>query len=241
MELYFIRHAQSMNNALWESTGSSNGRHPDPDLTDKGVRQALYLASFLKTPRSTPDEANRAADWHNRYGFGLTHLYCSLMKRAVRTASIVAQALNMPLYGHPDLHENGGVYLDDPERGEPVGQAGLSRTELLTLYPNLILPPSATETGWWNRPFETEEERSARAQRVWQWLLERHGHTEDRVAFFSHAGFYHTFLTTLLGVAAQGNAWLSLSNCAITRLDISPDGIWIVYTNRVDFLPDSLL
>ncbi|WP_299024751.1 histidine phosphatase family protein [uncultured Thermanaerothrix sp.] len=241
MELYFIRHAQSANNALWENTGSSDGRHPDPDLTEKGVRQALYLASFLKTPRSTSEKANHTADRHNRYGFGLTHLYCSLMKRAVRTAAIVAQALNMPLYGHADLHENGGVYLDDPERGEPMGQGGLSRTELLTLYPDLILPPSVTETGWWNRPFETEEERIARARRVWAWLLERHAHTEDRVAFFSHAGFYHTFLTTLLGATTPDGAWFTLSNCAITRLDISSDGVWIVYANRVDFLPDALL
>jgi 2,3-bisphosphoglycerate-dependent phosphoglycerate mutase len=241
MELYFIRHAQSENNALWESTRSSDGRHPDPDLTEKGVRQALYLASFLKTPRSLPPNANRGADWHNRYGFGITHIYCSLMKRAVRTAAIVAQALNLPLYGHLDLHENGGIYWQDPETGDFIIQAGLSRSSLLTLCPNFILPSEVGEEGWWNRPFETEDESRFRAKRLWQWLLERHGNTEDRVAFFSHAGFYHTFLSTILGLEHMGNAWVSLSNCAITRLDITPDGVWVAYTNRVDFLPDSLL
>lgn len=67
------------------------------------------------------------------------------MKRAVRTAAVVAQALSLPLYGHLDLHENGGVYWQDPETGDYVLQAGLSRSALLALYPELILPAEVTE------------------------------------------------------------------------------------------------
>ncbi|NJK45922.1 MAG: histidine phosphatase family protein [Pleurocapsa sp. SU_196_0] len=47
MRLYFIRHAQSSNNALWDSTGSENGRSDDPELSDVGVMQARALGDFL--------------------------------------------------------------------------------------------------------------------------------------------------------------------------------------------------
>ncbi len=33
MQLYFIRHAQSANNRLYDETGTWNGRDTDPDLT----------------------------------------------------------------------------------------------------------------------------------------------------------------------------------------------------------------
>jgi 2,3-bisphosphoglycerate-dependent phosphoglycerate mutase len=77
MQLYYIRHAQSENNALWEATGSDEGRSSDPELTEIGKQQITCLAQFLKT--GDPVLGNRRMDAQNLAGFGLTHLYCSLM------------------------------------------------------------------------------------------------------------------------------------------------------------------
>ena len=44
MTLFLIRHAQSANNALYDSSGSTIGRVEDPELTSLGVRQAQILA-----------------------------------------------------------------------------------------------------------------------------------------------------------------------------------------------------
>jgi len=91
MQLYFIRHGQSANNALYDRTGSWSGRSHDPELTDIGKRQAEYLARFLR--QANPGASTNGWDPHNVSGFDITHLYTSLMMRAVQTGSIVAEAL----------------------------------------------------------------------------------------------------------------------------------------------------
>ena len=122
MQLYFIRHAQSENNALWMRTRSGEGRLADPALTRAGWRQARLLAKFLAQNHA----AARTTGWdsQNRGGFGLTHLYCSLMRRAAATGSEIAQALDLPLIGWADIHERGGIYLKDEDSGEMVGLPG---------------------------------------------------------------------------------------------------------------------
>ena len=39
MQFYFIRHGQSTNNALWETTRSNKGRSEDPELSELGHLQ----------------------------------------------------------------------------------------------------------------------------------------------------------------------------------------------------------
>ena len=122
MYLYFIRHGQSENNALWDQTKSNHGRSEDPNLTKVGENQAICLADYLFQHRvSSYDQANG----YNRNGFFITHIYTSLMHRAVSTANQIASKLEMPFYGRLDLHEWGGVYLDDPETNIPVGLPAL--------------------------------------------------------------------------------------------------------------------
>ena len=47
MRFVVIRHGQSTNNLLWETTGSESGRHPDTPLTETGHRQAELTAGLL--------------------------------------------------------------------------------------------------------------------------------------------------------------------------------------------------
>jgi 2,3-bisphosphoglycerate-dependent phosphoglycerate mutase len=241
MQLYFIRHGESENNARWTRTGSSEGRSEDAELTDIGHQQAEIVAQYLAEKEE----------------FGITHLYCSLMVRAVATGMAIAEALDVPLVAWTDLHEEGGIYLKDKVSGERIGQPGKTRTYFERAYPGLVLPDSLGEEGWWNRPFEEYEIRPARARQVLHELLARHGGMEDRVALVSHGGFYNQFLGALLGFTPREKIWFAMYNAAITRIDFRraeeeepadaerPAGprdlVRIVYTNRVDFLPEELV
>ena len=237
MELYLIRHAQSENNALWEQSGSNQGRNMDPGLSDLGSQQALALAQFLAQGNGS---AGIEADFHNRKGFNFSHLYSSLMLRSVMTGAIIAEVLAVPLIAWPDWHEGGGIYLADQDTNEPVGQAGKDRAYFEENYPDLVLPADLGDEGWWNRPFEERPARWERARRVQRELFRRHGDTSDRVAVVTHGGFSNYFLKTLFETSPDQPLWFMFNNAAITRVDFNEE-VRLVYLNRVDYLPEELI
>lgn len=241
MQLYFIRHAQSENNLLWAQTGSTEWRSEDPDITPVGRRQAEALAKFLRGPDHGEETLMVDHDPQNVHGVGLTHLYCSLMVRAVETGRVVAHALDLSLVGWLDIHEVGGIHRRDPETGENVGLPGHGRGFFETHYPDLELPDSVTELGWWNRPFEEHEQRRGRAQQFLDGLDRRHGGSDDRVAVISHGGFYNHVMRCLLRMPEDRSRWFSINNAAITRIDFDADSTWIHYTNRCDFMAGEII
>ncbi|NJM42523.1 MAG: histidine phosphatase family protein, partial [Anaerolineae bacterium] len=202
MHLYFIRHGQSENNALWDATGASKGRSEDPDLTAIGHQQAQHVAQFLQS--KLVDEAVHKHDPQNVTGFGITHLYTSLMIRAVKTASYISAALNLPPVAWPEIHEEGGIYHED-EAGQPRGLPGKTRSYFKAHHPALRLPTELDEDGWWNRPLETPDNFLPRAQSFLAELLQRHGNTEDRVAVVSHGAFFVNFMKVMLRISNQPN------------------------------------
>ncbi len=240
MQLYFIRHGQSVNNLLWDTTSSNKGRSQDPELTPTGRRQAELLGQFLHYADPAATVVN-GYDSQNVTGFGITKIYTSLMVRAVSTATIIGCALNLPVEALADLHECGGIYLEDEQTGALIGQPGHNRAYFREHYPDLIVPESCTDEGWWNRPFEADEQRQARAERLLYDLLERHGQTEDRVALVSHAGFYNYLLGAILKLPDGNRPWFILNNAALTRIDFLGDHVDLVYLNRADFLPRDLI
>ena len=246
MQLYLIRHCQSENNALWASSGSSEGRFPDPLLTAVGHRQAGYLAEFLAKNHEVA--ATNGVDPNNRLGFGLTHLYCSLMERAVITGTYIARATGLPLVAWEEIHEHGGIYYEDEQTGERIGLPGPNRAYFERRYPHFLLPDYLDAKGWWNRPFEEREQASERARRVLHDLIQKHGEREDRVALVTHGGFFMTFLTVLFDFTRPNevlgkpiDVWVKMNNASITRIDFEPERARLMYLNRVDFLPTELL
>lgn len=246
MQLYFIRHGQSVNNAGWADPNYKE--HHDPELTQIGLEQAQILADHLKKNQSITDESQ----WNpqNRHGYGITHIYTSLMERAAHTASFIARRLpETPASVWMDIHESGGIY----ERNVDVKSRGLSgrpRAFFEENFPELNLPDTLDETGWWNRPHETEAECQMRAEQALAELLSRHGDKDDqleqRVIFISHGGFFVHFLSAILNIpwrsAVYGmRSWFLLNNCSISRIDIRKDRVTVAYLNRTDHLPDHLI
>lgn len=253
MHLYFIRHAQSANNDLYTRTGSSLGRAADPPLTDLGHQQARTLAQHLSHSANSHATDSQLvgvyASRHDRLGYGLTHLYCSLMTRAVQTGSYVSAATGLTLRAWPEIHERGGLHLMDATTGEDLGIPGPGRDYFEQGFPFLALPEGIGTVGWWNRPIETIADSYARAKLVWGQLLDRHGDTEDRVAIISHAGFFQSLMKTLMFPSidwsmegeALGYLWFGVSNVSISRFELSGGEVVVRYINRVDYLPDELV
>ena len=245
MELYFIRHGQSANNANWSNADYQES--PDPVLTELGHQQAQILADFLKKNQTITNDT----EWniHNRYGFGLTHIYTSLMERAAFTAAPIAQALDIPLLAWTEIHEEGGIYSRE-DKSNVQGLPGRPRSFFMENFRTLTLPDDLDETGWWNRPYEADEERQPRADQVLAELIARHrdqkGQAVQRVAFVSHGGFFMRLVCAMLKLpwrqAALGlRSWFILNNCSISRFDIYGNELNIAYLNRTDHLPDHLI
>jgi len=246
MQLYYIRHGQSINNANYYNDDYKE--NPDPFLTEMGLEQAELLAKYLK--ENQPITNDKAGNEQNQHGFGLTHIYCSLMERAALTAAPAARALGIPFTAWVDIHEEGGIYAREKDE-KKKGLAGKPRSFYEKNLPDLKLPDGYDESGWWNRPFESEEERQSRADKVLSELIARHGdregHPEQRIAFVSHGGFFMRFMCSLLKLpwrqGAHGmRSWFLLNNCSISRFDINKEwGITVCYLNRTDHLPSHLI
>ena len=257
MHLFFIRHGQSANNRLWDRTGGNLGRTEDPELTETGYQQAQLLAEYIRRtddaarngqpltvdgPASPGPLGSEVVNGFRRDYYGFTHLYTSLMVRSVLTGTPLSRAIGVPLHGWVDVHETGGIYLDDELSGEPQGLPGRTRAYFVERFGHLVLPADLREDGWWNRPFEADHERPERARRVLIELLTRHGGTNDRVAVVSHGAFYNYLMRVIFG-GDTSKSWWMMNNTGITRVDFSNDGnrTMLVYHNRTDHLPEGLI
>ena len=236
MRLFFIRHGQSQNNALWARKGSAVDRVPDPEITDIGKRQLEATAKFLDfcltSDISMGTDPSCGAETAN------VILFCSLMTRAIQSASIIADRLRIPVYAHLDIHESGGIYRDDFDTGGRVGEKGLSRAEVDKRFPHVHLPAGMNPEGWWNRPFEERELRRERVAAVLDWLKGTYGSTTDTIILVSHAGFYNYFMRQVLGLSHDPyNVWFEFFNGAATLFNFDNGTINIFYSNRFDFMP----
>jgi len=251
MDLYIIRHAQSENNALMQD---QHLRVKDPDLTEVGVQQANLLAQYLKENNNIDDLVRKKIDdpaRAERHPHKITHLYCSAMKRALKTAQPIGEALGLNAEVWVDIHEHGGIFLEEPE-GVITGYGGMTRSEILELYPNYVLPKIITEAGWWNPANGKEDVPGchARAIRTAQMLWERARHADtkdDVVAIVTHGFFIDCLLKALWNSSPGTGHFHWLYNTSVTRVDFvteSPrfgDFVGMRCINRVAHLPEELI
>lgn len=208
MRFILIRHGQSGNNLLWEQTGGVAGRHPDAALTPLGHEQAARLQAAV---------AAGTLPWQP------THLYTSLMTRAVETAAPLAEVLDLDLIGHPDLFECGAPY-DVHDDGTRSHHPGSGRAALQALSERLILPDTAGPDGWWAGPYEAEENAwSGRAAQVIADLRTSHAEN-DVVVLVTHGYFTQFLIRSILGIA-EITGWFAIKNTAISLLR-DDQGTW---------------
>lgn len=261
MQLYFARHAQSFNNDLEGHADYFHRRLAEPPLTQTGNRQAEHLANLFAGDPSAHDHARKHRLFRNPWnheGFDISHIYCSLQRRAVETARPIAETLKVNPVGWADLHECGGVVEYDTDADTFRGSRGATADELRSWLPTLALDDIDPE-GWWSeRPMENNEESVIRANRVYHQLLEQHGGTDDRVLLVSHSMFYVFLVSRILEISFKSELWFTLNNAALSRFDIG-DGVdyepgvdsgWreisglpvrVTYLNRLDHLPVELV
>ncbi|MCS7088787.1 MAG: phosphoglycerate mutase family protein [Thermoflexales bacterium] len=222
LQVTFVRHAQSVNNALWSSGGTPAARVDDPELTPLGWQQARHLAAHLA-----------------RNGVRYTHLFSSLMLRAVQTGHCIAEQLNMPLIGWLEMHELGGMYMQQEPDGACLPRSGQTRAFFARYFPRLVLPDSVTEAGWWNRPFEGEAERYARAQRVWQEICAACAR-EEHWLMVTHSGFLNVLFCAMLSVASESATWFRFDNASLTEVVVACAFVEVRRVNDTSFLPPEL-
>lgn len=250
MDLYIIRHAQSENNALMQD---QHLRVQDPDLTEVGVKQADHVATFLAEATNLEDIVRKKVDDPERqekHPHRITHLYCSAMRRSLKTAKPIGEALGLTPNVWLDIHEHGGIFLEGDD-GVITGYGGMTRAEILAEYPHYVLPDTVTDAGWW-KPEDGREDVAnchARAIRVANTLKERARTDEgknDVVAIVSH-GFFIDCLIKAIWNNSPGEGFYHWHyNTAITRFDFVTEStrgsfIGVRYVNRVDHLPEELI
>ena len=244
--LYLIRHAQSANNAIWDGRGDDQpGRVPDPEVTDVGHRQCQALAEHLVHPQAEPRQHPYLSE--NVAHFGLTHVYCSLMTRSILTAEYIASACDLPLQALPDVFEKYGIY-DVDANGNLQGLPGPGRDYFSERFPRLALPADFNDAGWWSRPVEDEAAFLLRMQGVVADMHARMTGNDDIVALVAHGDFIDQFLNELMGVVRHqpnyDNHWVAnwtFHNTSISRIDFVNGAHNVVYTNRIDHLPNELV
>ena len=245
LELYIIRHGQSTNNALPDDSQAT--RVNDAPLTDLGKRQAEALATYLATGASRDPWTNPNTGYSQplgSQGIKFTHLYCSPMYRAMQTTFPVADALGMQPEIWVDVHENGGVYLD--EAGKITGFPGRTRAQIAQEFPNYVIPDGVTESGWWN-PQTGMESISAcygRAIKIAAELKRRaqdQAEKSERIALITHGTFTDALIKALLNQLPNRSIYYLHYNTAITRIDFEKDHMIVRYLNRVDHLSPDLI
>lgn len=204
MKLLIIRHGQSSNNLLHATTGSFDGRSADPELTELGIAQCRALADAMVCGVQPAPQI----------------LYSSLMARAVQTAAVLADALDMTILGHAELYECGGPYQGSP--ADPRPYPGATASQLQAMSARLQLPAEASDAGWYFGDGEDDQARALRGARVIAQLRKAHFGSDVLVGVVCHEWISQYLIRAALDFHAKGGIaepWLRLHNTATTLID----------------------
>lgn len=167
--MILIRHGQSEFNQVYSRTRTDPGI-PDPRLTEEGRRQAAAAAEALAAR-------------------GLRRILASPYTRALETAHILADRLDLPVAIEPLVREHCRFNCD----------IGSLRSRLTLAWPHLDFADLAER--WWHpRLDESEAELAARSNRFRARMAGQADWTE--VAVVTHWGFIRSLTGTEVGNGA---------------------------------------
>jgi 2,3-bisphosphoglycerate-dependent phosphoglycerate mutase len=211
MELYLIRHAQSLNNALPEEQ-----RVEDPPLTEIGHEQASRLARVLPELR-------------------LTKIVTSPFLRTLQTTEHLRKTTGLVPHVRIELHEHGGCVSGNWLVGHR-GRPGMNREEILTQFAGYEVAVDINGDGWWrNQPYETVEAAQLRASTLLERTIADYAATDARIAYVMHADFKRMFLEVF-----HRQPLMCPFNASISRLTITPEGARLDDYNNVMHLSSDL-
>lgn len=229
MQLYFIRHGQSLNNAEWLLTGEEPEIEKDPDLTLLGREQSRILARYVQD--GTKLSPYLKPGLPNPLGFHITHIYASPMIRTLETAKFIATQLNMPLLVCTTIFECGAENYN-------LRRHTYKRTRDYN-YTNKSSDCDeplgvSTQSG-------IKDQCRIRAYKFLSTLYQKHNETNDGVIVVGHGDFYDIFMHVLLEIPLTVGCHFSLNNASITRIDFNNGSFCFIYQNRFDHLPPNLV
>jgi transposase len=162
----------------------------------------------------------------------------------------VEQAIRDQIADHPDLKRQHELIDSIPGIG-PLTAAALLAELDFGLYPTARqvaaqagLTPRQRQSGTsvHGKPrLSKQGARPVRARRALATLIELHGGTNDRVAVISHGGFYNHFMGALLNALPPYKLSYLMNNTGISRINLSPEGHYLVYQNRCEHLPAGMV
>ena len=239
MKLFLVRHAQSENNVLWGEFGTDDlkARSADPQITDTGHHQAALLAKHLVDQGLIPKDNHE----------GRTYLYCSLMTRSIQTAEYLRQETGIPLTALEDVFEKKGLYEID-DAGIEVSVEGPGRQYFEERFPELKLPDTLTDKGWWNRPVETEQDFLNRVISSLENLIQEHGHENHDIFLVAHGDYLDEAINVIMSTPRNPHnyqsSWVAnwvFHNTSISCIDIQEKARNVIYLNRINHLPEKFV
>ncbi|MBK8035237.1 MAG: hypothetical protein IPK17_38180 [Chloroflexi bacterium] len=166
------------------------------------------------------------------------------MYRAMQTTFPVADALGMQPEIWVDVHENGGVYLD--EAGKITGFPGRTRAQIAQEFPNYVIPTvSPNPAGGTRRRAWKAFRRAVAARSRSRRNLSGARRIRRRRANGSPSSRTAPSRTRrsirLLNQLPNRSVYYLHYNTAITRIDFEKDHMIVRYLNRVDHLSPDLI
>jgi 2,3-bisphosphoglycerate-dependent phosphoglycerate mutase len=211
MELYLVRHSQSLNNALPQTQ-----RVDDPGLTELGHLQAEHLAQSLAP-------------------FDLTKIYSSPFLRTLETSEHLWRATGLRPEVRVELHEKGGCVSGvSPETMQ--GRPGMTRQQMADRFPEYLIPPDIDGQGWWQcQPYEPLSAARDRATNLYLNLCRENRANNDRIVLVMHGDI------ELLFLACFHNGPLDLPpNASLTKIVVNNGDMTLVDFANVQHLPEAL-
>ncbi len=199
LDLYLIRHGESLGNAGYGREDLTLKEANDPYLTEKGIAQAQAAGEHLSA-------------------IEFDAFYSSALLRAVRTASeiIKKQSAEKALNIHPLLTE---VSVNPEYRG-----AGME--EICEICPSAVLAHGVSEKEplVCHNEFSDEYGSFKRAEAIIKHLRERYTNGE-KIAVVSHAAFMTFIVFWIMGFEKAVPAFdISFKNTGVTRVVFYKEG-----------------
>ncbi len=232
MLLTCVRHGESTYNAENRVQGQT-----DIPLSELGIRQSEAVARALadssvgarfveedvadgKKQTDVRSETTPEQTEHRLWP-PIELIWSSPLRRALQTAEIIAQRLNVPIATDPRLKElDAGVFQ------------GRLRRDLETLFPEEYARWLAGDLDFVIPEGESRRQLMTRGAAV---LREIAAGPQQHVVVVAHGGLLTAAFRALQGTEHTLNPF-ALQNASITRLQIEPTGVTLVELNNTDHL-----